>query len=366
MDWTIDQINQCDLLEAVELGAIQLRKKSTHYSAYVRVSFDDYRKASHARKKELIEFVTGDEDAYPGDYMARDLVNQVWNRMAQRKKNAWKRRANFLNSLPVVGEFRALPRVLIGHVDRVTRNCIQEECDLFCLTMRRSFLQKNTTNAEKKQSFLFPQKVTVGRKLSKLIPFSPLFRYVLFGTHMSKVMPWENFSINAKFQPGYAHLASPSTVRRLMTIEDVSLMTHHSYEMNCDFVLTSIGSLVIDADAGCEGRAITCYGWSETREQVTFIYNPNNEGDQSHFITFPRPRLITEQVVHPVTGRRTKKRKYEIETAENGYILNAYTPVCMRIHYRSLNTFRFVGARLAYRTSEDGQSVYIISSFSSS
>ena len=140
----------------------------------------------------------------------------------------WHLCAVYMNLRPVVGEFRALSSCLIGHLDSITRACIQEECNLFVEKIRACFLQKNRPNAEKKQSFLFPQKIEVGNKLSKLIPFSPVLRYVIFWTRMSRVLPWENFSINNNFQPGYSHLALPGSMRRLMRVEDVSLMTHHS------------------------------------------------------------------------------------------------------------------------------------------
>ena len=364
MDWDEEQINTYNPLEVVELIAIQLRQKSNRFTAYGRVAFRAYKNATHQEKKDLIRLVTGDVDAYPGDYVTRDLVSQAWREMTESKKKAWHRRAFFLNLRPVVGEFRELPRCLIGQLDIITRNCIKEECDLFMAKIRACFLQKYRPNTEKKQVFLFPQKVEVGNKLSKLILLSPVLHYLLFRNGMSRVLPWENFSINTKYQPGYAHLASPESVRRLMTVEDVSLMTHHSYDLNCDFALTSVASLVSVSDN--QGRGIKCYGWCETRQEVTFIYNPGNEGDLSLKITFPRPFMQTQEVVNPVTGRARKVREYVCDTVVNGYVLKGYIPVCIRIHYRSLNSFRFVGARLAYRTSLNNDSeVSIISSYTS-
>ena len=180
---------------------------------------------------------------------------------------------------------------------------------------------------------------------------------------MSRVLPWENFSINNNFQPGYAHLALPESVRRLMRVEDVSLMTHHSYNLNCHFTVTSTASLISATDE--QGRGIKCYGWSETRQEVTFVYNPCNEGDLSEKNTFPCPLMQTNQVIHPVTGRQSKVREYVCDnTVVNGYILKEYVPVCIRIHYRILKSFHFVGAQLAYRTSNDNNNgVHIILSY---
>ena len=135
MDWNIDRINQYNLLEAVELGSIQVQKKSTHYSAYIRIAFSDYHQASHARKKELIRFITIDDNAYPGDYMTRDYVNQAWSNMLLHSKNAWKQHANHLKLLQFLDDFRVLPNALVGHLEQAAQEYIWEECDLFKFIM---------------------------------------------------------------------------------------------------------------------------------------------------------------------------------------------------------------------------------------
>ena len=124
MDWNKEQINTYNLLEVVELGEIQLRWKSNCFTAYACVAFRAYKNATHQEKNDLILLVTGDFDAYPGDYLTRDLVCQAWRELSKNQKKAWHLCAVYLNLHPVVGEFRALPSCLIGQLDSITRACI--------------------------------------------------------------------------------------------------------------------------------------------------------------------------------------------------------------------------------------------------
>ena len=88
MDWNKEQINTYNILEVVELGAIQIWRKSNHFPAYARVVFRAYKNATHQEKKDLILLVTRDFDAYPGNYLTRHLVCQAWRELSENQKKA--------------------------------------------------------------------------------------------------------------------------------------------------------------------------------------------------------------------------------------------------------------------------------------
>ena len=359
MDWTTDRIDQHHPLAPIELRALQLRKKSTRYTCFARIAYWDYRTSNYNRKMYLIELITGQDD-FPDDVHVRDIVSQCWSGMSEDVKLAWERRSMFYSTIPLVGEFRTLPSVLFGRLNFMVRGLIRTECDLILVKLNECFMQRNQDAKEKKMVLKMPQKIVVGHKVTKLFTMSTFVRYIIFGENLSKVPENENHSINKKSMPGFVHLASLQSVQRLLTIEDVSLMTFINHERNTNHTITSLGTM-----ENISGGLIKCYGWSETANSITFIFNARRENDPAQHITFPRPKLQKYERFRANSTRKIVEYKFELSDEFNaeGYRLTSFTPVCLRVHYKSFGSFRFMGARLAYR--KENRSTFLVSGFSS-
>ena len=261
----------------------------------------------------------------------------------------------------------------MGKLDEVSRMCLRTECDLLKAKMKQIFLEKNRSEKDKKQCLNMPQSVKVGNKVSRLITLSPLMIYVIFQKNLDllKQLPsYENKSNNKKGIPGYLHLASPTRVDEILTVEDVHLSMHSSWDIPggcCEHALTSIASLRNLSQPGAP--MFKAYGWDETESSITFMFNLKGDDVPMEMVTFNRPKFVKEKIVldEGLESERTRvvfSYKFDEVQVVGEKQLVSYVPVCIRVHCRSLNSFRFVGARIAYRVSEDGF-VFLLSSYSS-
>ena len=367
----MEQISDYETLHPTEHVALQLRKRTNWYVAFACVAFCTYKVASYQEKSRLIVYVTR-EESYPDDVSVVELVRTCWSNMSEELKNAWNERAVFLNSLPVVGKFNHLPDALVGNLDEMARYSFQIECDIFKAKMKSLFLVHHEKSKNKKQVLMLPQEVTVGHKMHRNFPMSPLLRCVLFGKeklHENYFHAYKDCTVNssAKLAPAYLHISSPKRLSQIMTVSDVKLMVHESFDLPggyCEHTLTSIASITNGS-----GRMLKAYGWNETRTSITFAYNDGRTTDPMDFVTFRRPVLKeSEKIVVTKHGeeRVVKYHKYDFSSVppSREYNFVGFVPICIRVHSKNMNSsFSFVGGRIAYRKINDD--VYLFTGYSS-
>ena len=372
MDWTVGRISDYESLHPAEHVALQLRKRTNRYVAFARVAFWTYKVATYQEKSQIIANVTG-EESYPDDVSVVELVRTCWANMPEDLKDAWEERSVFLNSLPVVGEFNNLPNTaVLSNLDEMTKYCFRSECDMFKAKMKGIFLLHNEKNKKKKQVLMLPQEVAVGHKMHRSLPMSTLLRCVLFGKeklHANFFHPYEDCCVSSKkIAPAYLHFSSPKRLNEIMTVGDVKLTMHESFDLPggyCEHTLTSVASITDES-----GRMFKAYGWKETRTSITFVFNNRRAMDPIEFLTFRRPEFAQKEklvVTNHGIERLVRYHEYDFSSVppSGEYNLVGYVPVCLRVHSKNLNSsFSFVGGRIAYRKINNDD-IYLLAGYTS-
>ena len=134
MDWPVASILHTTL-QWYEHAAIRMHKTSNRYTAFVRCACKEYKFSDNAHKMHLIEQVMGpDTGLYPSDISCIVLVKSCWSSMSDATKDAWGKRADFLNAYPRTGMFLTLPADSPADSKSETRVCLKQEC--FALQQR--------------------------------------------------------------------------------------------------------------------------------------------------------------------------------------------------------------------------------------
>ena len=187
MDRTVSAINSTDL-RWYKHNVICQRKKSNMYTAFLRCACKEYYFGDNAHKRQIIALVLG-LDMYPSDITCCALVKECWANMPDALKQAWKCRADRINSIPRLGVFRVLPNDTPRDRDTELRVCLRQECDT--LRNRMEHLLKKEKNCKKTQNTYkyFPQKTRIGLQLYEDLTFSPYLRQRVFGERLSLIGP---------------------------------------------------------------------------------------------------------------------------------------------------------------------------------
>ena len=112
-------------------------------------------------------------------------------------------------------------------------------------------------------------------------------------------------------------------------MDDISFGTYTKTSTKEKFYFTSLAKLTREQG----GQSVTAYGWSKTPTTITFIYRKTR--DLTNFVTFPRPRFVTNVETRKVGSAQTEK-KYRVRTYDwnsnhfiNGLALRLYYPTCI-------------------------------------
>ena len=352
MDWTAAEIVNASL-RWYEKAAIRARKRSNRYTAFVRCACKEYRTSDDEHKSHLILSVMGLE-LFPTDVSCRILLTKCWQRMTDERKQAWKDRADMLNSLPRTGEFNCLPSNAPIDSESELLICLRMECDN--ITNRLSqFLQKsNIALSTQNKRLCIPHKAKVGMQIYVYphISMSAYLRRRIFGERLSNVKESYLRSTNSKNDPGYVHFNTIECADEVLCLSDVRFARAHNLEHDRHFVFTSYAILVNNL-----GQSFKVYGWKETFQRITFIYCDDDD-TPGIFIDMPIPNFVTTG-----TGR-SKQRSYEFPLAGGlNYVYQEFHPVCLSITSTKMDNIRILAPRFCYWKDHDG-SIFMISAYS--
>ena len=364
MDWDRDDILSLTVLQHYERRSIRQRKRSNRFTAFLRCACREFKTCTMERKRAIIQRVFGRPISVVNIQVVK-LVRKAWSLAGDLTKDAWKQRAEYLESQPRVGFVNRLPRTIprdIGERDNMLRLCLQEESRNLQRDMRTFILRANIKpyNPEKQMAHAFPQSVSISGKIYKDLSLSPLMRRTILGHKLEYVKDYENQTVSRKYCPGYIHFSSYKRANSIFCIGDILFCSHVEEQKESDlyFHLTSIGVLTNGT-----GQQFNCWGWDETDTNVTFIYNDESSNDvPAKFTAFSRPKLVSTTRCTQV-GQKKKfeiSRNYSTETSFNhdGLKLTEYCPICFKIHLERCNLFNAVGARLVVRFRHND--VYIV------
>ena len=141
MDWTPAAITNFVPLRWYEQAAIQERKRTNRYTAYICCAFREYKFGDRKYKQMIIRTVLQNDTICPSDVSCLELVRTRWTQLSKAGNKLWRQRANFLNVQPRQGIFVNLLANAPEDNHSETRICLQEECDYLTLYIS-SFLKK--------------------------------------------------------------------------------------------------------------------------------------------------------------------------------------------------------------------------------
>ena len=355
MDW--DNANNITEkpLQYYERAAIRMRKKSTAHTSFIRCAFQRYKASSMAARRQTIRQVFS-RALSPSNVSVVKLVRRCWATMPQAIKIQWGQRSEYLNEQPHVGILHQVPRTVPRNRDSFIKSCAQEECDNLQNQMRAFIIKKRkgADNNPKAVKYSFPQPLTAEGKIMKQdLSLSPMLRQIIFGDNFCKILSHENATNNNRYAPGYFHFSSYCRLNSVFSLEDISFCTHVDEQTKYSYNLTSMGCI-----QNAAGNTYKCWGWSETTNKITFIYN--DEGDDlvpAKFVEFDRPKFVTTQEMKVGSNgieRFVTRRRYDdldkiCSDETSGFYLIQYTPVCIKIHLKKCNLLHMIGARLVVR-----------------
>ena len=121
-------------------------------------------------------------------------------------------------------------------------------------------------------------------------------------------------------------------------LDDIIFCTHVGKQTEYSYHLTSIGCI-----QNAASNTYKCWGWSETTDTITFIYNDEG-GDQipAKFVTFGCLKFVTRQErkfrdngVEKCVTRCNYDLEQICSDETSGYFLIQYTPVCINLHFKN-------------------------------
>ena len=370
MDWDTDRINRLTALEFYEKDAMWRKKKSNRYTAFCRCAYGSYKQGSYEYKKLQIYQVTG-RRMLPSSISIRRIVNRCWTGLSDEKKAAWNARAVYLTEqAKETRNLTSIPSHLrLRDHDELIVECLQEELEGLIVNLRSFIVNKIMSTSAKKNTLFMPHPIAIESEIYKEFSMSALMRKTLMGDDFDKCHIHEHHNINQgrKLKPGYFHISSPYRLKILFNIADTDLMVHTDNKNNQKYVLTSIVNFQDE-----NGTIIKGYGWSETYDSITFIYNNGESTDRGQFITYHRPEFeVRTEKTCSKRGRQANKKVYEYilpqesmyPTDDPHFIFLKYQPVCIKVHLGKANVFNLLGARLCYE--ERDNEIFVVNNFSS-
>ena len=128
---------------------------------------------------------------------------------------------------------------------------------------------------------------------------------MMFGTSkLTNIPQAEIRQCNPKNDPGYIHLYSSVRTDEVLRISDVRFSHYHDLDHDKEIILTCGACLLT-----CKGQSIYVYGWSETVNDILFLYR---------FITMPKPAFtvknLEEEKKESTNLMRMKEMMMNIDT----------------------------------------------------
>ena len=317
------------------------------YHVYTKCAFEGYREMEETQRLVYImrthdlndDGIEEDDIADiidSSDFQTRRVVRGVWQNMASDLKEAWKERANQLNSRVLVGQVEVLPDELanmdLHTLQDFVRTCIRKDLFLLSKMLKRALRNDNQRELSKKK-VQFPYSIEINAQVFRTGTVSYMLGHLLFGKERRKLKEWELISQRGS-DPFTYHICSRDRLHNVFTFQDLemSLLQDHRDDETIYLCTYSVVRNSV-------GQSTKAYAISDTKHSVTMFFN--EEREQARTIVFKKPVLdIRDGPPRQIVGYICD------DNFVDGYQLIQFNPACLYLSYKNTSNFKLLASKM--------------------